>query len=152
MHLDFTHMGTPHPPISFPHRRSASPKENNKKRPIQTNRQTKKKNKTKKSKTSLILNLSHLSNTSLFVLVAMGATVCHTGDPLVQLVLSANVHCNESLVWFKASGFWYPIITGSSLELLSDTPRLSQVMEILQVSFHWTSLSQAPVGPGWGRS
>ncbi|KAL6045791.1 hypothetical protein STEG23_014704, partial [Scotinomys teguina] len=27
--------------------------------------------------------------------------------------LLANVHCNESLVWFKASAFWYTVITGA---------------------------------------
>ena len=37
-----------------------------------------------------------------------------------QTALLANVHCNESLVWFKASGFCYTINTGSSLGLLSD--------------------------------
>lgn len=39
---------------------------------------------------------------------------------VTQTSLLANVHCNESLVWFKASGFCYTINTGSSLGWLSD--------------------------------
>lgn len=35
----------------------------------------------------------------------------------VLISLLANVHYNESLVWFKASGFHYTINTGSSLGL-----------------------------------
>lgn len=52
------------------------------------------------------------SNSSSFVLVALGATVCHTVYPLVQSALCTDVHCNKSLVWFKASSFYYTIITG----------------------------------------
>lgn len=31
--------------------------------------------------------------------------------------LTGHVHCNESSVWFKVSGFWYPILTGSLWDL-----------------------------------
>lgn len=67
-----------------------------------------------KTKTLLISLSFPLPVTSSFVLVAMGG-MCHTVDPLVQSALLVNVHYNESLIWFKASGFWYIIITGSSL-------------------------------------
>ena len=50
--------------------------------------------------------------------MALGAAVCHTVDPLVQTIFLANAHCNELLVWFRASGFWYTINTGPSLKLL----------------------------------
>ncbi|KAL6058629.1 hypothetical protein STEG23_013633 [Scotinomys teguina] len=43
-----------------------------------------------------------------------------------QKALLANVQCNESLVWFKASGLWHTIITGHSPELLSDILQLPQ--------------------------
>lgn len=52
--------------------------------------------------------------------MALGAWVCHTVHPVVQSALLANVHCNESLIWFKASGFLNAIIIGSSLELSWD--------------------------------
>ena len=60
-----------------------------------------------------------LSITSSFVPVALGAVSCHAVYPFVQTALLANVHCNELLVWFKASGFWYTINTRPSLKLLS---------------------------------
>lgn len=39
-------------------------------------------------------------------------TVCHTVYPSVQTALLTNVRCNQLLVWFKASGFFYPIKKG----------------------------------------
>ena len=33
--------------------------------------------------------------------------------PFVHTSLLANVHCNESLVWYEASGVCYSIITGT---------------------------------------
>ena len=45
--------------------------------------------------------------------------------------LLANVHFNESLVWFNASGFCYIISAGSSLGLCSNILLLPCVMEIL---------------------
>ncbi|KAL6089636.1 hypothetical protein STEG23_027374 [Scotinomys teguina] len=41
--------------------------------------------------------------------------------------------CKESLVWFKASGFYYTIDAGSSLELLLDILLLPCVVKILQL-------------------
>lgn len=61
-----------------------------------------------------------------FVLEALGTVVCQTVYPFVQLALLANVHCNESLVWFKASAVWYTTITKFSPHLLWDFPRLPQ--------------------------
>jgi hypothetical protein len=49
------------------------------------------------------------------------AVVCPTADPFVHTSLLANIHCNDLLVWYEASGFCYSINTGSSLELFSDT-------------------------------
>lgn len=37
----------------------------------------------------------------------------HTQGPFIQTALLANVHCHELAFWFKASGFWNTIITGS---------------------------------------
>jgi hypothetical protein len=41
--------------------------------------------------------------------------VCPMVYPFDHSSLLANVHCNESLVWYEASGFCYSISTGSSL-------------------------------------
>ena len=49
--------------------------------------------------------------------MTLGAAVCHTVSPFAQTALLVNVHCNESLVWFKASGFCYTISAGPSLKL-----------------------------------
>lgn len=73
-----------------------------------------------------------------FVIVASGDVVCYTVYPLTQIVLLANVHCNELLVWFKASGFWYTIKTGLSPKLLSDTQLLLQIIETLGLWFFRT--------------
>jgi len=35
--------------------------------------------------------------------------MCPTEYPLVHMALLANVHCNDSLVWYKVSGFYYTI-------------------------------------------
>lgn len=42
--------------------------------------------------------------------------VCPTVYPLSKSLL--NAHCNESLVWFTASGFCYPINTRTSFSLV----------------------------------
>ena len=47
--------------------------------------------------------------------------MCHsvsTEHPFVHTSLLANIHCSESLVWLKTSGFFYTINTVSSLGLL----------------------------------
>lgn len=51
--------------------------------------------------------------------------------PFTQTALLANIHCNESFIWFKAFGFCNIINIESSLGLLSDTLLLSCVTEIL---------------------
>lgn len=43
--------------------------------------------------------------------------MCHIVYPFVPSARLATVHCSESLIWFKASGFWYTILTGSSPKL-----------------------------------
>lgn len=51
----------------------------------------------------------------------MEAVVCHCvyhSIPFCHISLLANVHCNESLVWFEAFSFCCTISTGSSLGLL----------------------------------
>jgi hypothetical protein len=60
-------------------------------------------------------------------------TLCPTVHPFVHTSLLVNVQCDESLVWFKASGSCYTISTGSSLGFLSDILSLPYVMEILQL-------------------
>jgi hypothetical protein len=47
-------------------------------------------------------------------------------------IFTANVHCTESLVWLKVSGFCDVINTGFLLELLLIILLLPYVMEILQ--------------------
>lgn len=100
-----------------------------------------KQNKTKTKQTRklhLILHLSQLSNTTSFVLVALGAIVCHiVYIPFCPITCKCN--CNVSQVWFKVSGFWYTIITGFSPKLASDNPQPPRVMEILCLPFHRTS-------------
>lgn len=49
-----------------------------------------------KKKKTKILHLFCLSNTSLFILVALGAVVCSRVYPFAQTALLANGHCNES--------------------------------------------------------
>jgi hypothetical protein len=43
-------------------------------------------------------------------------TVCYTVYSLVYTSLLANIHCSESLVWFKASSFYYTLNIRSSLD------------------------------------
>lgn len=64
----------------------------------------------------------------------MGAAVY----PPVQTSLLADVHCNKSLIWIKASGFCYTINAGSSPELLLDILQLPWVTEILHLQVYRT--------------
>jgi hypothetical protein len=66
-------------------------------------------------------------------------SVCHMVHPFVSTFYLANVCCNQSLVWFEASGFCYTINPGSSLGLFSDILLLPCVMEILEVWICQTS-------------
>lgn len=54
-------------------------------------------------------------------------TVCHTVYMIAQTAFLADVHYNESLVWFEASGFFYTVNTGSSMGLLSDKQLLQRL-------------------------
>ena len=80
---------------------------------------------------------------------------CVTQYTLLSIHL-ANVHCSESLVWFKASGFCYTISTGSSLGFLSAILLLPWVVEILQLwlrdwSFHALQQFIDRIDVGMGR-
>jgi hypothetical protein len=61
------------------------------------------------------------------------AVVYYSVSHLIPFYIIANVHCNEPLVWFKASGFCYAINPGSSLGLLLDILLLPCIIEILQL-------------------
>ena len=61
--------------------------------------------------------------------------MCHSAShsihPFVHISLLANVHCNEPLVSFEVSGFYYTINTGSSPGLHLKVQLLPCVMEVL---------------------
>jgi hypothetical protein len=48
---------------------------------------------------------------------------------IAQTAFLADVHYNESLVWFEASGFFYTVNTGSSMGLLSDKQLLQRLQK-----------------------
>lgn len=84
-----------------------------------------------------------------FVIVALGPVVWHALYPPVHAALPADVHRNELLAWFMASGFWNTINTGPSLKFLSDILLLLCVMEILwQWLCIWAWVVAGLVGPG----
>jgi hypothetical protein len=60
-------------------------------------------------------------------------TMCPTGYPAVHTSSLANLHCNESLIWFEIAGFCNTFSTGSSLELFLVILLLPCVSEILQL-------------------
>lgn len=62
---------------------------------------------------------------------------CPTVHSFVHTSFLANVHCCESLVWFKASGFCYTINTGSLLGLPCCCP-------VLYIFFSFESSGLAP--------
>ena len=74
-------------------------------------------------------------------------TLCYIVYPFVHTSFLKNVHCNESLVWFEASGFCYTMSPGSSRGLLLEFLPLPQAMEILLLKI---SLSRAPAVHRWG--
>jgi hypothetical protein len=62
----------------------------------------------------------------------------------VHTSLLANVHCNESLVWFDISGFYYTISTiRLSPGLLLDVLLLACFLEILQL---WQFIDEIDIG------
>lgn len=70
-----------------------------------------KETKTKNKQTRIVLlHLICLSITYSFVIEALEAAVYQVVDPFAQATLL--VLCNELLVWFKTSGFCYPINAG----------------------------------------
>jgi hypothetical protein len=85
--------------------------------------------------------------------VSQCVIMCHSVSYWMPFcpVLLVNVHCNESLVWFKASSFCYTINTGSSPGLLSDILMWPCVMEILQFGCIRPVPSSAPAVHRWGR-
>ena len=62
--------------------------------------------------------------------MALEAVLYPAGYPSPQTALLTNVHCNESLVWFKISGFCDSINTEPSLRLLSVILQLPGIMGI----------------------
>ena len=71
--------------------------------------------------------------------LALEASVCHTVYPFTQTALFANVHCSESLVWFKASGFCHTISTGHLMRLLLNILLFPKTLETLQLWLDRTS-------------
>jgi hypothetical protein len=78
-------------------------------------------------------------------------TLCTTKYHVVYISLLTSVHCHESLIWFKASGFSYIIHTGSSLGLLLVNLFLPCAMEILRFWSCRTGLLHAPTVHRWDR-
>lgn len=62
----------------------------------------------------------------------MESELCHTVHPFVQTVFLTNGHCNESLIWFEASG----LLLHYQYSNLTETPRIT---EILQLRFFKTT-------------
>ena len=100
---------------------------------------------TPETKISLLFLLSCLSMTSSSILMALETSVCHIVYPFVPSTWLTTAHCNESLVWFKASGFWYRNLPGSSPELFLNVPCLWDLMGIIVQDPSWD-----PEGPRWG--
>lgn len=76
--------------------------------------------------------------------LGLKAVLCHSvfhSIPVVHTSFLANIHHNESFVWYEASGFYCTINIGTSLGLLSDAVILS----------HWQPSSFGYVGlaPSW---
>lgn len=57
----------------------------------------------------------------------------HSSHQVCQTALYGHVHCNESLVLFEVSGFYYTINMGFLPGLFSNTLLLPSFMEILQL-------------------
>lgn len=75
--------------------------------------------KSNKAKQKPLQSFGFATSLALFIHPsAIGSQMCYTVYLFVQSALLENVHGNESLVWFMASGFWYTNITGLSLILL----------------------------------
>lgn len=70
------------------------------------------KNRTKQKK---INSLFHLSNTSSFILVSLGAAVCHTACPIVQPGQSTT--CSLQRVTGPVGELWHTMVTGPSAKL-----------------------------------
>lgn len=76
----------------------------------------------KENEKKWFVHLSHLSTAYPLVFVALGFMVCHAVYFFFsQTALLANDDCNELLVRFRISGFWYSISIVLSPKLLLDT-------------------------------
>lgn len=77
------------------------------------------------SSAALFLYHFQLSKVYLFIHLALKTVVCHTyaqGHAHIhtsQIVLTENIYYNQSLIWFKVSGFWSTVNTGPSLRIIS---------------------------------
>lgn len=69
---------------------------------------------------SLLPSIFQVSVTPLHLSWWYWKSQYHAIYTFVQSILFANVHCNESPVWFKVFGIRYTIMTGSSLKRLLD--------------------------------
>lgn len=101
----------------------------------------------------LFLCLQQIYITYSFTGVTIRAVICGVSCSIFffsRATLLFNVHCNESLVYFKASDFWYTLNTGLSPKLLLSILLLPQVKEILSLSFcrsnPFTCFSRSQVG------
>lgn len=56
----------------------------------------------------------------------MESDLCHTVHPLVQTVFLTNGHCNESLIWFEASG----LLLHYQYSNLIETPRITEILQL----------------------
>jgi hypothetical protein len=67
---------------------------------------------------AILKNQKQIKNNKNKSLKLWCVPVCHIAHRFAQSAFLASVHCNESLVWFEAPGFYYTISIGSSLGLL----------------------------------
>ena len=93
-------------------------------------------------------------NHYLYTIVVLEAAVCHSVILVCSNSLLANVHCNESLVWFKAFGFCCITNPGPPLRLLSAILLLPShgdpVLTVsLSLSGHTTQVSSPLSIPSW---
>lgn len=125
---------SPIPPLAF----SVPLKENLKKNKTKTNQRNKKK------KTSLP-SVFPILQYPFIRLSGIGSCGMSLSETFCSISLTANLHCREPLVWFKASYLCFTILTGSSplrYPAIASTHR-EPVGTILQ--------DQAPTGHRWDR-
>lgn len=83
--------------------------------------------------------------------VIMEVVVRHSESPIYPLSLLASAHFKESLILFRASGFYYTFDVEPSLGLLLNVLLLSIVQDILQFWVCRTSCFMYSEDHRWGR-